>query len=197
MVKEEIKKEVKEEFTSKRSPKKGITGEIYTGNNKNKSNKENEWYDNLGFDNNNNNSNSNNEREFDMTEYKQEEGCGEDYYDSGSDNGSDDDSYEDPYENLTVDELKNRLPPYLFMDEEEKKVYLKELSENYVKEINSAKLMPKKKKKILKVKFDLKRNETHYFDKTVKISQCNQKSNEKKNQVKKIINSHDAKNAKK
>ena len=58
LVKEEIKKEVKEEFTSKRSPKKGVTGEIYTG--KNKSNKENEWYDKLGFNNNNNYSNSNN-----------------------------------------------------------------------------------------------------------------------------------------
>jgi N-acetylneuraminic acid mutarotase len=50
------------------------------------------------------------------------------------------------------------------MDEEEKKGYLKELSENYIKEINNAKSMPKKKKKIFKVKFDLKRNETHCKD---------------------------------
>ena len=91
--------------------------------------------------------------------FKQEDGC-DDYDDDDGDTDDDEDDYEDPYENLTVDELKNRLPPYLFMDEEEKKVYLRDLSETYKNELNNAMPFAKKKKKIFKVKFDQKRNET-------------------------------------
>lgn len=87
-----------------------------------------------------------------------------------------------------MEELKNRLPPYLFMDEEEKKVFLKDQSEKYVREIGAAQpfKFAKKKLKITKVKFDLKRNQTHYFDKSTKISFVNklQEKIEQNNKVK-------------
>lgn len=87
-------------------------------------------------------------------------------YDYGQEEDTEtDDSYEDPYENMSMEELKNKLPPYLFMNDEEKRVFMTDLSEKYTVDINNAEPFPKKKDKQLGVKFDLDKNETHYFEK--------------------------------
>lgn len=82
------------------------------------------------------------------------------------------------------------------MEEDEKKVFLKEQSDKYEKDINEANPFPKKKKKIHKVKFDLKRNNTHYFDKHSKVAFMNKKEgkkeqNSKAKEVNKDSNSND------
>ena len=47
----------------------------------------------------------------------------------------DEDDWEDPYLNMTMEELKERLPAYMFKNAEEKKVYFNELNKSYYKEI--------------------------------------------------------------
>ena len=44
------------------------------------------------------------------------------------------DEEEDPYSNLTLEELKARLPAYMFLDEAEKKQYFKDLNQRYFEE---------------------------------------------------------------
>jgi len=61
------------------------------------------------------------------------------------------------------------------MDDDEKREFMKTLSENYIKNIDSANSFPKKKEIPVNVKFDSEKNQTHYFDKGSRVS---------KNQVK-------------
>lgn len=56
----------------------------------------------------------------------------------------DDEEWQDPYLNMTMDELKERLPAYMFKNDDEKKVYFEELNDSYFKEIQNAKKTPKK-----------------------------------------------------
>lgn len=49
------------------------------------------------------------------------------------------DDYEDPYLNMSIEELKERLPSYMFKTPEEKVVYFRELNENYFSEIELVK----------------------------------------------------------
>ena len=74
------------------------------------------------------------------------------------------------------------------MDEEEKREYLKKLSEDYIFNISNAKPMPKKKNKIFKVKFDFKKNNTCEFDKHKSVKYITEMSAEKKIEKKQKIN---------
>ena len=74
------------------------------------------------------------------------------------------------------------------MDEEEKREFLKKLSEDYIFNISNATPFPKKKKKIYKVKFDFKKNETCQFDKLSKVGSVSRSSAEKNMEKKQKIN---------
>lgn len=43
---------------------------------------------------------------------------------------------QDPYMNMSIEELKERLPAYMFKSEEEKVEYFKELNKSYYEELN-------------------------------------------------------------
>ena len=94
---------------------------------------------------------------------------------------TEEDEYQDPYENLTYEELKEKQPPYLFMEEDEKEEYFIKLSTDYIKGINNAKPFSysKKRKGNNKVKFDQKNNLTMHFNKFEKISSVNRITNKK------------------
>ena len=79
--------------------------------------------------------------------YKTEDG----YDDEHDDDYQNDEEFEDPYANMTIDELKERLPLYMFKTPDEKIVYFKELNQNYfqeIKNVKGSKMPPKKPKNV-------------------------------------------------
>lgn len=84
---------------------------------------------------------SSEEREWAAYENEEEEIPGE-FFEFGGDlpmklEDREEDDYEDPYKDLTVEELKERLPAYMFFKtSEEKEIYFDELNNSYFTEIS-------------------------------------------------------------
>ncbi len=62
-----------------------------------------------------------------------------DRYEEDQEHFEEDEEEQDPYMNMTIDELKERLPAYMFKSDQEKVVYFQELNKSYYKELDHVK----------------------------------------------------------
>lgn len=78
----------------------------------------------------------------------------------------DDQEASNPFQNMTIEELKNHMPPYYFMNNKKKRKYFRTLNDVYHSKIKGRKMRIKKEQKV-KIRDDI--NQFKQFDKNQKI----------------------------